>query len=87
LSSRELGQPAFAAWWETHLGFRWGERELALSLLDWVNHGLLTIFFIVVGLEIKREFTVGRLATLRSPRFPRRQHSAAWRCRRRCTRW
>ena len=41
-----------------------------MSLLDWVNHGLLTIFFIVVGLEIKREFTVGHLATFRSGALP-----------------
>ena len=43
---------------------------LALSLVDWVNHGLLTIFFVVVGLEIKREFTVGHLATFRSGALP-----------------
>lgn len=41
-----------------------------MSLLDWVNHGLLTIFFIVVGLEIKRELTVGHLATFRSGALP-----------------
>ena len=42
----------------------------AHSLLHWVNHGLLTVFFFVVGLEIKREFTVGHLATFRSGAFP-----------------
>jgi NhaA family Na+:H+ antiporter len=41
-----------------------------LSLLDWVNHGLLSVFFLVVGLEIKREFTVGHLATFRSGALP-----------------
>ena len=60
----------FASWWETAVGFQWGESSLALSLLDWVNHGLLTIFFVVVGLEIKREFTVGHLATFRSGALP-----------------
>jgi NhaA family Na+:H+ antiporter len=35
-----------------------------------VNHGLLTVFFLVVGLEIKREFTVGRLATPRAAALP-----------------
>jgi NhaA family Na+:H+ antiporter len=43
---------------------------LAPSLLHWVNHGLLTVFFFVVGLEIKREFTVGHLSTLRSGALP-----------------
>jgi NhaA family Na+:H+ antiporter len=62
--------PNFLAWWETAVGFQWGGSAFALTLLDWVNHGLLTIFFIVVGLEIKREFTVGHLATFRSGALP-----------------
>jgi NhaA family Na+:H+ antiporter len=69
LSNSPAG-PAFHSWWNTTLGFQWGASSLALTLLDWVNHGLLTIFFIVVGLEIKREFTVGHLATLRSGALP-----------------
>src|SRR5690349_14325248 len=62
--------PAFQSWWDTRLGFHWGASTFALTLLDWVNHGLLTIFFIVVGLEIKREFTVGHLASVRSGALP-----------------
>lgn len=60
----------FQGWWETPAGFRWGEFSFSLTLLDWVNHGLLTIFFLVVGLEIKREFTVGHLASFRSGALP-----------------
>ncbi len=41
-----------------------------MSLRHWVNDGLLTIFFLVVGLEIKREFTVGHLANRRSAALP-----------------
>jgi len=41
-----------------------------MSLLHWINDGLLTVFFLVVGLEIKREFTVGHLATRRSAALP-----------------
>ena len=69
LSNSPLG-PAFLAMWETPAGLRWGGSALVLSLLDWVNHGLLTIFFVVVGLEIKREFTVGHLASVRSGALP-----------------
>lgn len=61
---------SFAALWETPIGVVWGEREFSHSLLHWVNHGLLTVFFFVVGLEIKREFTVGHLATFRSGALP-----------------
>jgi NhaA family Na+:H+ antiporter len=69
ISNTVLGA-AYAAWWETELGFRLGDFEFKHSLLHWVNHGLLTIFFFVVGLEIKREFTVGHLATFRSGALP-----------------
>jgi len=41
-----------------------------MPLLYWVNDWLLTIFFLVVGLEIKREFTVGHLASIRSAALP-----------------
>jgi NhaA family Na+:H+ antiporter len=69
LSNSPLG-PAFLSWWNTQLGFQAGTFTFTLTLLDWVNHGLLTIFFIVVGLEIKREFTVGHLATFHSGSLP-----------------
>ena len=41
-----------------------------MSLQHWVTDGLLTVFFLVVGLEIKREFTVGHLASRRSAALP-----------------
>jgi Na+:H+ antiporter, NhaA family len=61
---------SFLALWDVAAGFRFGATEFALPLVDWVNHGLLTIFFLVVGLEIKRELTVGRLATRRAAALP-----------------
>jgi len=61
---------AFQSFWETQLGFRFGSWSVELPLLRWVNEGLLTIFFLVVGLEIKREFTVGHLADRRSAALP-----------------
>ncbi|MPZ59338.1 MAG: Na+/H+ antiporter NhaA [Rhizobiales bacterium] len=69
LSNTALG-PAFEAFWEQYLGFTLGGADFAMSLRHWVNDGLLTIFFLVVGLEIKREFTVGHLSSRRSAALP-----------------
>ncbi|MGH7631169.1 MAG: Na+/H+ antiporter NhaA [Gemmatimonadales bacterium] len=69
LTNSVLG-PGFVAFWETSLGFTLGDAGFRMSLLRWVNDGLLTIFFLVVGLEIKREFTVGHLASRRSAALP-----------------
>ena len=62
--------PAFTALWQQYLGVSFGDAGFRMSLLHWVNDALLTIFFLVVGLEIKREFTVGHLASLRSAALP-----------------
>ncbi len=61
---------AYDAFWDLPLGVAVGDLGFAMSLQHWVNDGLLTVFFLVVGLEIKREFTVGHLASPRSAAFP-----------------
>jgi Na+:H+ antiporter, NhaA family len=68
--SNTAAGPSFLAFWEKPAGVQFGASSFTLSLIDWVNHGLLTIFFLVVGLEIKRELTVGRLASWRAAAFP-----------------
>ncbi len=69
LTNSPLGS-AFEAFWHAEFGLTFGESAFRMSLLHWVNDGLLTIFFLVVGLEIKREFTVGHLASWRSAALP-----------------
>lgn len=69
ISNSPWAEP-FLAFWERTFAIRFGQQELAMSLLDWVDNGLLTIFFLVVGLEIKRELTVGRLADRRAAALP-----------------
>jgi len=61
---------AFARLWQQPWGFTVGGPSFQLPLLEWINAGLLSVFFLVVGLEIKRELTVGHLATLRSAALP-----------------
>jgi NhaA family Na+:H+ antiporter len=68
--SNSTAGPAFTSFWQAPLGFQFGARTFALPAIDWVNHGLLSVFFLVVGLEIKREFTVGRLASRRAAVLP-----------------
>jgi NhaA family Na+:H+ antiporter len=58
------------AFWEQHLALVLGDGRFDMSLRHWVNDGLLTLFFFVVALEIKREFTVGHLASRRSAALP-----------------
>lgn len=62
--------PEFTAFWQQKLGITIGDSGFQMTLLHWINDGLLTIFFLVVGLEIKREFTVGKLANRRSAALP-----------------
>jgi NhaA family Na+:H+ antiporter len=69
LSNTMFG-PAFESWWHMPVGFAAGDREFSLPLLEWINSGLLSVFFLVVGLEIKHEVTVGRLASRRAAALP-----------------
>lgn len=41
-----------------------------LSLLHWINDGLMTLFFLLIGLELKREFVEGQLSSWRDRRVP-----------------
>ena len=69
LTNSPLG-PGFLAFWQTPVGLTAGDSAFRLPLLSWINDGLLSVFFLVVGLEIKREFTVGHLSSRRSAAFP-----------------
>ncbi|HWM12460.1 MAG TPA: Na+/H+ antiporter NhaA [Solirubrobacteraceae bacterium] len=56
--------------WETELAIRLGDHGLSLGLRDWVNEGLMTFFFLVVGLEAKRELDLGQLRERRRLALP-----------------
>jgi Na+:H+ antiporter, NhaA family len=61
---------AYEAFWETSLELRLGTWMIGEDLRHWVNDGLMSVFFLVVGLEIKREFLTGELRQWRAAALP-----------------
>ena len=55
----------FLAFWETPIGLHFGSLDFTRSLRELINDGLMTLFFFVVALELKRELVLGELRTLR----------------------
>jgi Na+:H+ antiporter, NhaA family len=51
----------FLAFWETPVGIHLGALDFTRSLRDWINDGLMTLFFFLVALELKRELVLGEL--------------------------
>lgn len=62
--------PAYQGLFEIELGLEFGTLHLSEHLLEWINDGLMAIFFFVLGLEIKRELTAGELASARKAALP-----------------
>ncbi|HEY2692729.1 MAG TPA: Na+/H+ antiporter NhaA [Streptosporangiaceae bacterium] len=60
----------YAAFWSTELSIRVGSLGLAADLQEWVNSGLMTFFFLVAGLEARREFDMGELRERRRVALP-----------------
>lgn len=60
----------YDALWHTNLSIGFGGNILSLDLRGWINEALMAIFFLVVGLEIKRELVRGELRKFRTAILP-----------------
>jgi len=56
--------------WQTPVSLRMGSAGLSQDLHGWVNDGLMTFFFLVIGLEARREFDMGELRERRRVAVP-----------------
>jgi Na+/H+ antiporter NhaA len=56
--------------WDSELSIGLGGAELSHSLREWINDGLMALFFFVIGLEIRREFDLGELRDRRRVAVP-----------------
>lgn len=60
---------ANSAWQDNYIGF-WNTSVGDHTIVEWINDGLMTIFFLLIGLELEREFYKGELSEIRNALLP-----------------
>jgi hypothetical protein len=60
----------YESFWDTPITIGWGDLTLNTYLAAAVNDGLMTLFFLLIGLEVKRELAVGELSDRRAAAVP-----------------
>ncbi len=69
VANSSLGQEYYNLW-HMPLGVTLGDRTISMTLTYWINDGLMALFFLMVGLEIKREMIIGELSSVSKASFP-----------------
>jgi len=69
VANSSLGQ-AYYDLWHLPLGINIGELKISMTLTYWIDDALMALFFLMVGLEIKREMLIGELSTINKASFP-----------------
>lgn len=69
LTNSNWSEP-FLRFWQIPLGFHIGSLAISHPLQKWINDALMTLFFFVVALELKRELVLGELRNLRLAMLP-----------------
>ena len=69
LANSIFAEQYFAIWHST-FSINLGPLSLSMPVEAWINEGLMALFFLVVGLEIKREFLVGELSSAKKALLP-----------------
>ncbi len=61
---------SFLALWDVDAGVNLGDIAISRSVKHWINDGLMTVFFFVIALELKRELALGELRDPRAAALP-----------------
>lgn len=69
IANTSLG-PKFQNLLDTNLGWETASIQLRYPVVTWINDGLMAIFFLLVGLEIKRELVEGELSSFKQASLP-----------------
>lgn len=69
VANSALGQ-SYHDLWQMPLGMTLGDKTISMSLTYWIDDGLMALFFLMVGLEIKREMVIGELSSVAKASFP-----------------
>ena len=69
VANSALGQ-SYHDLWQMPLGITLGDKTMSMSLTYWIDDGLMALFFLMVGLEIKREMVIGELSSVAKASFP-----------------